>query len=91
MRKDTRKFQVINADMNMPTEIGIDKRRLKYDKKLQHFYTRDEGLAKEIDSRYGLKSPHKKLVVVPTNDNKPVFAVPDLSHIKGMSHKHEGN
>jgi hypothetical protein len=90
MRKDTRKYQIMNADMNMPKEITVDKRKLKFDPKLQQFYTRDAGLANEIDHELGLKSPYKRVAVVPTNDKKPTFAVPDLSHIKGMwEHKEE--
>jgi hypothetical protein len=91
MRKDTRKYQILNADENMPKGIDIDKRKLKFDRKSQAFYTRDEGLAKEIDARLGVKSPSRRVAVIPTNDHKPTFSVPDLSGIKGMSHNHEGN
>jgi hypothetical protein len=66
----------------------LDDKRLKFDKKTQTFNTSDPGFAKEIDSRYGTKGQAERLraMVIEVPQRAVSFAVPDLSHIKGMTH-----
>ena len=68
--------------------ITIDGKELKFGKKSDHFYTDDEGLANEITAEYGIKGQNKwgRACVIPIEERKSShFAVPDLSHIKGMT------
>jgi hypothetical protein len=68
--------------------LPLDDKRLKFHKKSQTLYTKDPGLAREIEQRYGMKGDDERgrAMVVEVPQRSLSFAVPDLSHIKGMSH-----
>jgi hypothetical protein len=86
-------YQIVNAAKNPVREVFVENRSVKLDNN-GSAYVFDEGLAQEIDCRYGprAKTTHAgQLVVIPVSDSDPgreyghqyTFSVPDLSRFKG--------
>ena len=86
-------FEVVNASKNHVKELWVEDRCVKLDKQ-GHTYIEDEGLAQEIDCRYGVKAKTRqagKVVVIPVSDHDSTrerghtytVTVPDLSRFKG--------
>jgi hypothetical protein len=86
-------YQIVNAAQNPVTELFVENRSVKLDKN-GSAYIYDEGLAHEIDCRYGhkAKTDHAgQVVVIPVTDSDPTreyghqytFSAPDLSRFKG--------
>jgi hypothetical protein len=88
-------YEIVNASKRMVKELWVENRKVELDKQ-GHAYVYDEGLAKEIDTRYGVKAKTPqagKVVVCPVSDRDPTrepghmytFFVPDLSRFKGWT------
>lgn len=86
-------YQIVNAAQDPVVELYVEDRAVKLDKN-GSTYVYDEGLAQEIDCRYGPKArtDHAgQVVVIPVMDSDPsreighqyTFRNPDLSRFKG--------
>jgi len=80
-----KKYQIVKATTRPFTAIKVDDHIMNVPKKFGAFTVVDEGMAHEIDARYGQKGQEMagQVVVVPMNTNPdPIhprtFAVPDL-------------
>ena len=90
-------YQIVNSSQNPVKELFVENRSVKLDRN-GSAYVYDEGLAQEIDSRYGrhARTDHAgQVVVIPVSDSDPsresghhyTFTVPDLSRFRGYGER----
>jgi hypothetical protein len=84
------KYQVIKATKRPFNTIKVDDHEMSVPKKFGAFTVVDEGMAHEIDARYGVKGQEMagQVVVCPVNTNPdPIhprtFTVPELPWKRG--------
>ena len=93
-----KQFEIVNASRDPVEAIDIDGHRVKLSDQNHMATIVDEGLAREIDARYGAHAHTRQansVIVVPVDDRDPKadkgyrqsFRVPDLSRFKGREPK----
>jgi hypothetical protein len=94
-----KQWEIVNASKRGTKAVYVEDRCIKLDKQGKAMIY-DEGLAQEVDARYGVKAKTRHagdVVVIPVDDRNPTreqghqysFTMPDMSRFKGWSESHE--